>query len=307
MIKILLLENVDKITLELLPKNKYSIEYIDHALKKEDLMQKIVNVDIIGIRSKTKLTSEVLKNALSLKLIACFCIGTNQVDLEYCKNNNIQVINSPHPSGRSVAELVISQIISLARCIPVHMNNSNNNIWNKTSKNSFEVRGKTLGIIGYGNVGSQLSTLAEAMGMRVVFYDINPVMGLGNSEKCFNMAELLRVSDFVSIHVPETELTIGLIGQKELSLMKKNSYLLNLSRGSVLDLGHLRNAIDSGHIAGCALDVYPNEPKSNNSNWTNIMQGARNTILTPHIGGSTIEAQKKIAIDIVEKIRNIME
>jgi len=302
MFNVLFLEGINKNAL--IPfddKTKFNIEYINHAIEENVLIEKIQNIHIIGIRSKTELSSKVLEHATNLIIIGCLCIGTNQVDLDYCSKNNISVVNSPFMNSRSVSELVISLIISLSRKLGDVNMDMHKGIWNKSSNNCHEIRGRTLGIIGYGHVGQQVSILAEHMGMNVIYYDIIPVLGLGNSKSC-SMIDLLKKSDFITIHVPETKITKGFFGKEQLKLMKENSYLLNLSRGSVVDLNSVREYIDNGKLAGLAIDVYPNEPKTKINNWKNVLQGAKNTILTPHIGGSTEEAQILIADEVGNKI-----
>lgn len=304
MLKALLLENVDKSVVSSLHKYNIEVEYISTAIDKQELIKKIKDVHIVGLRSKTKLTTDVLEHASKLLAIGCFCIGTDQVDLNYCMENGIAVFNSPYMSTRSVAELAIGLIISLSRTVGDKNTLMHNGTWQKSSAGCYEIRGKTLGIIGYGHVGCQLSVLAESMGMNVLLYDIKPVMIMGNGTMCQTMDELLQQSDFVSLHVPLTSETNNLIGSNELNQMKKGSYLLNLSRGKVLDIESARNAILNQHLAGLAIDVFPEEPKENTDNWTNLLQKLPNVILTPHIGGATIEAQHDIGSDVASKITN---
>ena len=299
--KVLLLENVNKISNELFSKHNFIVETHKKSLEKSVLIEKIKNIDILGIRSKTNITREIIDSAKNLKVIGCFCIGTDQVDLEYAAKKGIVVFNSPYMNTRSVAELAISHIINLSRQVNMRNREMHKGIWNKISDGCMEVRGKTLGIIGYGHVGSQLSILSEAVGMNVLYYDIENVMGLGNSKKCDGLSILLEKSDFVSLHVPLTDQTKNLITKKELNIMKKGSYLINLSRGNVVKINDLKEYLDKGHLGGCAIDVYPSEPKSNGE-YNCILQNCNNTILTPHIGGSTLEAQKNIAKDLCEKI-----
>ena len=264
---------------------------------------------MIGIRSKTKLTSRVLAEAKNLIVIGCFCIGTNQVDLQYAANHGIAVFNSPFSNSRSVAELVIGEIIVLARQLGDRSNEMHNGTWNKVSAKCWEIRGKTLGIIGYGHIGSQLSVLAESMGMQVIYYDVVNLMAMGTSRQQPTLESLLKQADFVTCHVPELPETTNMIGKQQLAQMKEGSYLLNASRGHVVDLPALIDAMRSGKIAGAALDVYPNEPGGNGdyfnkdlNNWAEDLRTLKNLILTPHIGGSTEEAQSAIGIEVAEAL-----
>ena len=260
---------------------------------------------MIGIRSKTKLRERVLREAKNLIVIGCFCIGTNQVDLQYAARQGIAVFNSPFSNSRSVAELVIGEIIALARQLGDRSNELHNGTWNKVSKGCWEIRGKTLGIVGYGHIGSQLSVLAEAMGMSVIYYDVLNLMALGTARQLATLNDLLASADFVTLHVPESPETKNMIGAKQLDQMKEGSYLINASRGSVVDIPALIDAMKSGKIAGAALDVYPNEPAGNGfyfsnelNSWTEDLRKLKNIILTPHIGGSTEEAQSAIGVEV---------
>ena len=264
---------------------------------------------VIGIRSKTKLTERVLKEAKNLIVIGCFCIGTNQVDLQYAAQRGIAVFNSPFSNSRSVAELIIGEVISLARQLGDRSNEMHRGVWNKVSNGCWELRGKTLGIIGYGHIGSQLSVLAEAMGMTVIFYDVINLMALGSSRQVPTLKALLEQADFVTCHVPELPETMNMIGPKEMEHMKKGSYLLNASRGSVVDIPALIDAMRAGKIAGAALDVYPSEPAGNGeyfkndlNKWAEDLRGLKNIILTPHIGGSTEEAQSAIGTEVSDAL-----
>ena len=303
---VLLLENIDKSVVKCFGDN-YNVECISDALNGDALIEKIQNVHIIGIRSKTNLTKKILEQAPNLLLVGCFCIGTNQVDIDYCIERNIALFNSPFMSTRSVSELIIGLIISLARKLGDKNQMMHGGLWNKSSKNNHEIRGKTLGIIGYGHVGSQVSVLAENMGMNVIFYDIAPVMSLGNSTKMVSMEALLRSADYVSLHVPLLPETNNLIGDTELQQMKSGSYLLNLSRGNVVNITALKKYLDNGHLMGAALDVFPDEPENKKSQWQFCLQYADNVILTPHIGGSTEEAQYEIGQDVANKILSYFE
>ncbi|KAL2813334.1 hypothetical protein BDW59DRAFT_154869 [Aspergillus cavernicola] len=308
-IKVLLLENVNQTGREILNKQGYQVEFLKSSLPEDQLIEKIRDVHVIGIRSKTKLTARILKEARNLIVIGCFCIGTNQVDLQYAAEHGIAVFNSPFSNSRSVAELVIGEIIALARQIGDRSNEMHNGTWNKVSNKCWEIRGKTLGIIGYGHIGSQLSVLAEAMGMSVVFYDVVNLMELGTTRQVSTLDDLLSQSDYVTCHVPELPETKEMIGQKQFELMKDGSYLINASRGSVVDIPALIHAMRSGKIAGAALDVYPNEPAGNGdyfnndlNTWGADLRALKNLILTPHIGGSTEEAQRAIGVEVAEAL-----
>ncbi|KAF3919188.1 hypothetical protein AA313_de0208737 [Arthrobotrys entomopaga] len=308
-IKILLLENVNQTALDIFGKQGYQVEFLKSSLPEDQLIQKIKDVHVIGIRSKTKLTANVLSHAKNLLVIGCFCIGTNQVDLEYAAKHGMAVFNSPFSNSRSVAELVIAEIISLARQLGDRSLELHQGRWNKVSSKCWEIRGKTLGIVGYGHIGSQLSVLAEAMGMAVRYYDVVPIMALGTARQVPSLEELLEQSDFVTLHVPELPETRGMIAERQLNKMKNGSYLINASRGSVVNIPDLINAMKSGRVAGAALDVYPNEPAGNGDFFTNDLnvwaedlRGLKNIILTPHIGGSTEEAQSAIGVEVGEAI-----
>lgn len=307
--KVLLLENVNPNVVKLLETNYPDISVTHHktSLSEDQLIEQLPNYDIIGIRSRTNLTKHVIENNKHVVAICCFCIGTNQVDLETATKYNIPVFNSPYMNTRSVAELVISHIIALARQTYIRNMEMHNQHWNKTSKNCYEIRGKTLGIIGYGHVGSQVGTLAEMMGMEVIFYDIAPVLARGNSKPMDSLTQLLANADFVSIHVPLSDETNNLFGENEFKLMKNDSYLINTSRGTVVDLDSLATHIESGHLSGAAIDVYPIEPKENGCHWEHPLQKYNNVILTPHIGGATEEAQAQIGLDMGYKIINYVK
>eukprot|EP01121_Diplochlamys_sp_Union-15-3_P015107 TRINITY_DN4930_c0_g4_i1.p1 TRINITY_DN4930_c0_g4~~TRINITY_DN4930_c0_g4_i1.p1 ORF type:complete len:424 (+),score=52.52 TRINITY_DN4930_c0_g4_i1:46-1272(+) len=301
-IKVLLLEGIHEDAVKKLQWEEFQIESLKISLKGEELKKKLSNVHVLGIRSKTKVTKEILDAAPNLLCIGCFCIGTDQVDLTAAQNKGIPVFNSPFCNSRSVAELIIAQIITLARKLGDRNREMHSGTWNKTSANCYEIRGKVLGIVGYGHIGSQLSVLAEAMGMRVVFYDIRNVMPLGNSLPLPTLEELLKRSDFVTLHVPETPQTKNMIGAKELNLMRKGAYLLNASRGSVVVISDLVKALKSGQLNGAYVDVYPVEPSKNNCPFQNELQNCPNTILTPHIGGSTLEAQQAIGEEVAGRV-----
>lgn len=267
------------------------------------------DVHVIGIRSKTKLTEKVLSEAKNLLVIGCFCIGTNQVDLEYAAKKGIAVFNSPFANSRSVAELMIGEIIVLARQLGDRSMELHHGTWNKVSSKCWEIRGKTLGIIGYGHIGAQLSVLAESMGMDVIYYDVITIMAMGNSRQVATLDELLEEADFVTCHVPATPETKNMISTPQLNKMKEGAYLLNASRGTVVDIPALVNAMRSGRIAGAALDVFPHEPAANGdyftndlNSWAEDLRGLKNLLLTPHIGGSTEEAQRAIGIEVAEAL-----
>ncbi|OCK81261.1 hypothetical protein K432DRAFT_381457 [Lepidopterella palustris CBS 459.81] len=308
-IKVLLLENVNLAGVEILKNQGYQVEFLKSSLPEDELIEKIRDVHVIGIRSKTKLTERVLSYAKHLIVIGCFCIGTNQVDLQFAASQGIAVFNSPFSNSRSVAELTIGEIIALARQLGDRSNELHNGTWNKVSKGCWEIRGKTLGIVGYGHIGSQLSVLAESMGMSIIYYDILNLMSLGTARQVPTLDDLLAGADFISLHVPETPETKNMIDAKQLEQMKDGSYLLNNSRGSVVNIPALIHAIKSGKIAGAALDVYPNEPAGNGdyftndlNPWTDDLQNLKNIILTPHIGGSTEEAQSAIGVEVSQSL-----
>ena len=262
---------------------------------------------ILGIRSKTHITKKILDAAKKLQAIGCFCIGVNQVDLEAATKNGVVVFNAPYSNTRSVAELVIGLSILLIRKIPDKNKAAHEGTWLKDAKNSFEIRGKTLGIIGYGNIGSQVSVLAEAMGMKVIFYDVETKLPLGNAEDAKSLKDLLSRSDIVTLHVPETSQTKNLVNKNNLKYFKKGAILINYARGEVVDLEALRKAIIDGHIGGAAVDVFPWEPEKNGDKFQTPLQDLPNVILTPHIGGSTEEAQQNIGEDVSNKLFNFLE
>lgn len=301
-IKVLLLENVNKIATELFNKEGYQIEVMEDALNEEDLIKKIADVSILGVRSRTKITKKVLDKAKKLLVIGAFCIGTNQIDLEAASEKGIVTFNAPYSNTRSVVELTIGEIIMLYRKVFVKNKKLHNGIWDKSAKDCHEIRGKKLGIIGYGNIGSQLSVLAENLGMEVFYYDILDKLALGNAKKCESLEELLKKVDVISLHVDGRETNKNFIGRKEFKLIKEGTMLLNLSRGFVVDMKELIKNVNSGKIAGAAIDVFPSEPKANNKKFVCQLQNLENIILTPHIGGNTQEAQKNIGEFVVNKI-----
>jgi len=302
-IRVLLLEGVHTSAVEVFKANGYSnIEYIKTALPDDELKVKIANCHIIGIRSRTQLSAEVLAEAHKLMVIGCFCIGTNQVNLQSALMHGIPVFNAPFSNTRSVAELVLAEAIMLMRSIPEKSALAHRGVWLKSASNSFEVRGKTLGIVGYGNIGSQLSILAEALGMKVRFCDLDNKLPLGNAERVPSLEKLLAISDVVTLHVPETAATKNMIGAAELAAMKPNSVLINASRGTVVDIEALTHALEKGHLLGAAIDVFPLEPHSNDDEFISPLRKFDNVILTPHVGGSTVEAQGNIGEEVAEKL-----
>lgn len=298
-IKILLLEGIHSAAAEIFHGAGYSsVETSEAALTEEELLDAIPEVHLIGIRSKTKISANVLERARSLLAIGCFCIGTNTVDLRAAAKKGVVVFNAPYSNTRSVAELTMAEVVMLGRRTFQRSMEMHSGVWKKTAQASYEVKSKTLGIIGYGHIGGQVGLLAEAFGMKVVFYDIVNKLALGNAVQLSSLEELLRVSDFVTLHVPETPATRGMISGRELALMKPTACLLNLSRGSVVDVSALKDALARGTLGGAAADVFPEEPKSNNDPFCSELQGLPNVILTPHVGGSTIEAQRNIGIEV---------
>lgn len=294
-INVLLLENVHPHAVDAFKAEGFNVEVYPAGLDEDELCEKIKNVSVLGIRSKTMVTAKVLEHAGRLMTIGAFCIGTNQIDLKEATKRGIAVFNAPYSNTRSVVELVIGEIILLIRNIVDKSNKMHEGKWDKSAKGSFEIRGKKLGIVGYGNIGSQLSVLAESLGMKVFYYDREERLALGNATKCRSMKELLEQSDIVSLHVDGRKENTNLFGAREFDLMKKGVIFLNLSRGHIVDIQALRKNILSGKVAGCAVDVFPKEPKSNDEEFVSELRGLPNTLLTPHIGGSTLEAQENIA------------
>ena len=302
-IKVLLLEGVSDAACQMMINAGYSnVERLPKALDSEALQSALKGVHLLGIRSRTQMTAEAIAAADRLIAIGCFSVGTNQVDLDAAAHNGIPVFNAPFSNTRSVAELVIGEIVMLLRRIVPRSVAAHDGKWDKSANGSFEVRGKTLGIIGYGNIGSQLSNLAEAMGMRVIYYDHTDKLRHGNTEPVDSLTTLLGQSDIVSLHVPETPSTHGMIGAAEIAAMKPGSYLINNSRGTVVDLDAVAAALASGKLRGAAVDVFPVEPGSNNERFVSPLQGLPNVILTPHIGGSTEEAQERIGTEVARKL-----
>ena len=302
-LRILLLEGIHPVAVENFQKSGLKeIEMHAGSLPEDRLLELIPDVNIIGIRSKTKITRQIMDTAPKLLAVGCFCIGTDQVDLDAAAKRGIAVFNAPFSNTRSVAELVIAEVVMLARRAAYRSMQLHTGQWEKSAKGCVEVRRKTIGIIGYGHIGPQVGVLAEAMGMKVVFHDIIKKLPLGNARQLPGLKDVLKVSDFVTLHVPDTSVTRGMIGPNELKLMQPGSYLLNLSRGSVVDIKALRKSLTSGHLAGAALDVYPKEPRSSADPFVSEMRGLENVILTPHIGGSTEEAQRNIGMEVSEAL-----
>jgi len=307
-IQVLLLENISESAARNFRVQGYSgVTRLSKAMTEEELVESIRNVHILGIRSKTQITPRVLAAAKKLQAIGCFCIGVNQVDLKAARLNGVAVFNAPYSNTRSVAELVIGAAILLIRRIPDKNKAAHEGIWLKDAARSYELRGKTLGIIGYGNIGSQVSVLAESLGMRVLFYDIETKLPLGNAADGKSLKEVLSKSDVVTLHVPETAQTRNLIGKSQLKLFKKGAILINYARGEVVDLDALRKEILSGQIGGAAIDVFPVEPEKNGDRFQTPLQDLPNVILTPHIGGSTEEAQANIGEDVSQKLLQFLE
>lgn len=307
-INILFLENISKAAAERFTEAGYtSVKRLTGAMTESELIKEIKNVHLLGIRSKSKITAEVLKNATKLQAIGCFCIGTNQVDLKEATNHGIAVFNAPYSNTRSVAELVIASSIFLIRKIPDKNKSAHEGTWLKDSTGSHELRGKTLGIVGYGNIGSQVSVLAEAFGMKVIFYDTETKMPLGNAESKKTLKDVLKQADIVTLHVPDVPSSRNLINESNIPFFKKGSILINYARGKVVDLDELRIALQKNNLSGAAIDVYPTEPAKNGEPFTTPLQRLSNVILTPHIGGSTEEAQQNIGEDVSNKLFNFLE
>jgi len=301
-LKILLLENIHPTAHEMLKAEGYEVEGMSQALKDEELIKKLVGVQILGIRSKTRVTPAVLQASPGLLSVGCFCIGTNQVALDDANRAGVPVFNAPFSNTRSVAEMIIAEIIVLARQLGDRSREVHEGSWQKTASSCYEVRGKTLGIIGYGHIGSQLGVLAESMGLRVIFFDVATKLPMGNNRGCSSLQELLKEADFVTCHVPETPQTKEMIGAAEIATMRKGTYLLNASRGTVVQIPALAEALRKGHLAGAAVDVYPEEPEANGKGFDSELRGLPNVILTPHIGGSTLEAQAAIGREVATSI-----
>ena len=299
--KILLLENIHPVAQEKLKTQGFEVHCQNSSLPEKELLKVLGSYDALGIRSKTQVTAQVLKHSKDrLRVVGAFCIGVNQIDLKAAQDCGIPVFNAPYNNTRSVSELVIAEVISLSRNLASYNKKTHGKVWQKSAKDCHEIRNKVLGIVGYGHIGSQVSVLAEALGLRVIYYDIERKLPLGRAEPTMSLEELLRQSDFVTLHVPGNPSTENMINEVTLSQMKKGACLLNTSRGSVVDVKALKKALESGHLQGAALDVYKKEPLSNNEEFICELQGFDNVILTPHIAGSTEEAQDSIGVEMAE-------
>jgi D-3-phosphoglycerate dehydrogenase len=297
-IKILLLENIHSVAADAFRAEGFQVETVKGSIPEAELAERIRDVHVLGIRSKTRVTQKVLDEGRRLMSVGAFCIGTNQIELRHANRRGAPVFNAPFSNTRSVAELIIAEIVMLSRHLGDRVREVHTGKWNKVAVGSHEVRGHTLGIVGYGHIGSQLGVLAEAFGMRVVFFDIQAKLPMGNNRSCSSLEEVLEISDFVTLHVPETPQTQMMIGHAELARMKKGACLLNASRGTVVDIDALAAALTSGHVSGAAVDVYPSEPETNSDNFQTPLRSLSNVILTPHIGGSTEEAQEAIGKEV---------
>jgi D-3-phosphoglycerate dehydrogenase len=302
-IKFLLLEGVHASAVQMLREAGYSqIESLPSALSDAQLKERIADVHFLGIRSRTQLNEDVFAHAHKLVAVGCFCIGTNQVDLQAARARGVAVFNAPYSNTRSVAELVIAEAILLLRGVPAKNAAAHRGGWLKTAENSYEIRGKTLGVVGYGAIGTQLSVLAEGLGMHVLFHDVVTKLPLGNARQVGSLPELLAASDIVTLHVPENPSTQWMIGATQIAAMKPGSILINASRGTVVEIDPLAEAIQSGKLLGAAIDVFPVEPRGNKDEFLSPLRGLDNVILTPHIGGSTLEAQANIGLEVAEKL-----
>ena len=305
--KVLLLENIHSEAVRALTSRGYEVETVPGALAEDDLIRALEGVDMLGIRSRTYVTRRVLENAPQLSAIGAFCIGTNQIDLDAASEHAVAVFNAPYSNTRSVVEMVMAEIMVLARRLTDRNRDMHAGIWDKSATGSHEVRGRTLGIVGYGNIGSQLSIVAEAMGMRVYFYDLLDKLALGNAKRVGSLDELFEVAETISLHVDGRPGNTGLIGAAEFAKMRPRTIFLNLCRGSVVDLDALRDALETGQIAGAAVDVFPKEPRSKGEEFVSPLRGLSNVILTPHIGGSTAEAQEDIGHFVAGKLADYAE
>ena len=301
-IRVLLLEKVHASALEVFDHEGFQVEALTGALGEDALLEKVRDVHVLGIRSRTQVTERVLCEARRLLTLGAFCIGTNQVALEAAGSRGVPVFNAPFSNTRSVAELVLAEVIALARRLADRSREMHEGRWRKGAPSSYEVRGKTLGIVGYGHIGTQVGVLAEAVGMHVLYHDVAPKLPMGNNRRAGSLEALLAQADFVTLHVPETPLTRGLVGELELLRMKPGAYLLNLSRGSVVDVGALARALRSGHLAGAAADVFPAEPDGNTDDFATELRGVPNVILTPHVAGSTEESQEAIGREVASAL-----
>lgn len=305
--RILLTENIHQIAQKRLTEEGFQVDLLSYAPSEDEYIEKLKNYDVLGIRSKSEITEKIIQASPHLLGIGAFCIGTNQINLECANQFGVPVFNAPHSNTRSVAELVLAEMVALSRQLGDRSMMAHQGEWMKSADGSREVRGKTLGIVGYGHIGSQVSILAESFGLKVVFYDVIKKLPLGNAQAKSSLEELLIDSDFVSLHVPETPETKNMLTAKQLNLMKKGSYLINASRGTVIDIDDLVAVLKNNHIAGCAIDVFPEEPASNKDKFKSPLQGLKNVILTPHIGGSTEEAQYAIGLEVAESFRKFIK
>lgn len=301
-IKILLLENIHPCAREALLEEGFKVDTEKAALSENQLLEALKGYQAVGIRSKTQLTAKLIAEHKHLQAIGAFCIGTNQIDLAEANRHGIPVFNAPYSNTRSVAEMVIAEMISLSRQLGDANMAAHRGEWLKSAKGVYEVRGKTLGIVGYGHIGSQVSVLAESLGLRVLYFDIIKKLPLGNARGTDSLDELLQHSDFVSLHVPETQLTKNMMAMPQFEKMRKGSFLINASRGTVVDIGALAANLKTGHVAGAAIDVFPEEPQSNDDKFITELQNLKNVILTPHIGGSTEEAQEAIGREVSQSL-----
>jgi D-3-phosphoglycerate dehydrogenase len=305
--RILLTENIHEISKTKLIEEGYKVDLLTHAPSEAEFIQLLKNYDVLGIRSKSDINQNILAQNKHLYAIGAFCIGTNQINLDVANQLGIPVFNAPHSNTRSVAELVIAEMIALSRQLGDRNSLAHQGEWMKSAEGSKEVRGKTLGIVGYGHIGSQVSVLAEAMGMRVIFFDVIKKLPLGNAQSKTQLSDLLKEADFISLHVPETPETKNMMKAKQFKQMKKGSFLINASRGTVIEIEDLVVALKENHISGAALDVFPEEPASNKEKFKSPLQGLKNVILTPHIGGSTEEAQYAIGLEVAESFRKFLQ
>jgi D-3-phosphoglycerate dehydrogenase / 2-oxoglutarate reductase len=307
-LNVLLLENIHPVAEEtFLAGNRRQVQTYAGSPQDEQLLKMVSDIHILGIRSKTRVNEKVLQAAPDLLAVGCFCIGTDQVNMEAATRHGVAVFNAPFSNTRSVAELTIAEVVMLARRAAQKSMELHTGRWDKSAEGCMEVRRKTIGIVGYGHIGPQVGLLAESLGMKVMFHDIVKKLPLGNARQASGLEELLKLSDFVTMHVPDTELTRGMIGRNQFNLMRKGSYLLNLSRGSVVDVSALKHALTDGRLAGAALDVFPDEPRTGKDPFISELRGMDNVILTPHIGGSTEEAQRNIGLEVSEALIEYMD
>lgn len=306
-LKVLLVENIHPVAKSKLEAEGFQVDLLTHSPDEAELLNLLPKYDVLGIRSKTELTENILTKSSHLLALGAFCIGTNQINLKAAKDVGVPVFNAPHSNTRSVAEMVLAEMIILSRQLGDRNSKAHQGEWIKSADGSKEVRGKTLGIVGYGHIGSQLSVLAESLGLKVVFFDVVKKLPLGNARPMGSLQEMLAEADFISLHVPETEQTKDMMGAKQFGQMKKGSFLINASRGSVVVIDDLVSAMKAKHIAGCAIDVFPEEPASNKQKFLSPLQNVPNVFLTPHIGGSTEEAQYAIGLEVAESFRRYLK